>query len=390
MLRLPFAFFAFIILTLSCKKSGNSPKSYIKSLFPTAARAGDTITLEMDGSDLNKESVSVSINNQILKITGISDHEIKCVVQQRYDDGFIYLKLNNQVIDSIDIEYRSIPLVTTIAGQAGINGLIDGTGAEAAFNCTLGIALDQNNNLLVADSKNHALRRINLSSSTYEVSTIPIYNQDFKLPQSIAVDRSNGNIFITDLHTHVMKFDTQLKDTMIYTSPINYGTSGIAVGPDGKVYVAENLSNRVFTMNQNGTELSTISTQVFMPRKLEFDQSGKLFTSSTHMMEVLPSGKVVNYPQEQLYDGWEFTINKAGHFYLADHFKNRILKVNRYTGKVSIIAGNGRDTDVDGIGTDASINAPNSIILDDEGNMYVSSFNFGSQSPSRIRKITFE
>lgn len=59
---------------------------------------------------------------------------------------------------------------TTIAGQAGDPGSIDGAGTTARFNSPRGIAVDSSGNVYVADSGNHTIRKI--AASDQNVTTI--------------------------------------------------------------------------------------------------------------------------------------------------------------------------------------------------------------------------
>jgi sugar lactone lactonase YvrE len=51
-------------------------------------------------------------------------------------------------------------VVTTLAGKAGMEGDADGTGAAARFNQPNGLAIDSAGNVYVADTCNHAIRKI--------------------------------------------------------------------------------------------------------------------------------------------------------------------------------------------------------------------------------------
>jgi sugar lactone lactonase YvrE len=53
--------------------------------------------------------------------------------------------------------------VTTIAGLAGSAGAANGPGPQARFNGPAGIAVDQDGNIYVADTNNHAIRKITLT-----------------------------------------------------------------------------------------------------------------------------------------------------------------------------------------------------------------------------------
>ena len=64
-------------------------------------------------------------------------------------------------------------IVTTIAGDRGNSGFVDGVGTAAQFNTPASIALDGSNNILyVADSGNYCVRKIDLTASPVTVTTI--------------------------------------------------------------------------------------------------------------------------------------------------------------------------------------------------------------------------
>ena len=69
---------------------------------------------------------------------------------------FIAPGARNSTIRKIDPTGR----VSTLAGQSGVTGSVDGVGAEARFSAPRGIAVDGAGNLYVADSCNNAIRRI--------------------------------------------------------------------------------------------------------------------------------------------------------------------------------------------------------------------------------------
>jgi sugar lactone lactonase YvrE len=54
--------------------------------------------------------------------------------------------------------------VTTVAGLSGVSGTADGVGKEARFNGPGGITVDRAGNIYVADTNNHAIRKIALST----------------------------------------------------------------------------------------------------------------------------------------------------------------------------------------------------------------------------------
>ncbi|MFM8395321.1 MAG: hypothetical protein ACKOB4_15515, partial [Acidobacteriota bacterium] len=93
--------------------------------------------------------------------------------------------------------------VTTLAGIITA-GYADGVGVSARFNGPLGIAVDKNDNVIVADFRNARIRRItpdgNVStiagSGTGFVDGVGIYAR-FNSPTGVAVNR-DGNIIVAD------------------------------------------------------------------------------------------------------------------------------------------------------------------------------------------------
>jgi MprA protease rhombosortase-interaction domain-containing protein len=56
-------------------------------------------------------------------------------------------------------------VVTTVAGIGGLAGLLDGAGTHALFNQPKGLVLDGSGGLVVADSGNAAIRKIDVSAN---------------------------------------------------------------------------------------------------------------------------------------------------------------------------------------------------------------------------------
>lgn len=94
--------------------------------------------------------------------------------------------------------------VRTLAGN-GHEGFEDGQGASARFNCPLGLALDVDGSVLVADSGNHAVRRVTMEGV---VSTVAGSGESgyadgegaaarFNTPTDVVVDE-NGAIVVAD------------------------------------------------------------------------------------------------------------------------------------------------------------------------------------------------
>jgi DNA-binding beta-propeller fold protein YncE len=85
----------------------------------------------------------------------------------------VVLAANDEIVVA-DTKNHAIRVVTpggavrTLAGN-GEAGFADGQGAAARFNCPVGLARDMDGSILVADGGNHAVRRVTM---TGEVSTV--------------------------------------------------------------------------------------------------------------------------------------------------------------------------------------------------------------------------
>lgn len=92
--------------------------------------------------------------------------------------------------------------VTTLAGEAGAPGMEDGQGAEGRLRFPSGLAADNNGVIYIADSKNNAIRKLDLDNqlSTFATGLFE--------PAAVVVG-DNGEIWVADTRNHTIKaFDS--------------------------------------------------------------------------------------------------------------------------------------------------------------------------------------
>ncbi len=123
---------------------------------------------------------------------------------------------NLYVTDTANHTIRKVSpagVVTTLAGTANQSGTADGAGAQARFNRPTGIAIDASGNLYVADTNNHAIRRISPSGNVTTIAGLKgTAGSDngtgtsarFRSPAGVAVDAA-GMVYIADTGNHTIR-----------------------------------------------------------------------------------------------------------------------------------------------------------------------------------------
>jgi streptogramin lyase len=115
-------------------------------------------------------------------------------------DGTIYVAdFGNHTIRKV----TAAGVVTTLAGAAGVPDNVDGTGADARFNNPVGVALDERGNVYVLDLGNASVRKVTPTGVTTTIAGTPGIRgltlgpiPQFSNPQGIA--RSGDSLVITD------------------------------------------------------------------------------------------------------------------------------------------------------------------------------------------------
>jgi hypothetical protein len=216
---------------------------------------------------------------------------------------------------------------SALAGSAGQAGSQDGPGPAARFNHPTGITIDGMGSLFVADSANHAIRKID--SATGTVATVAVGHLGrtsaenlLAFPASLAGDGA-GNLFVTDeIDGMVCKVVVASGEISILAgSPNLKAPSGITTDEAGSLFVTDARTIRRVEIATGGVTTLAGSTDSYDGPSLDGIGANARFQSL----------------QSVTYDG-------AGNLYIADGQASggrsaTIRRIAIATGLVTTIAG---------------------------------------------------
>jgi len=254
--------------------------------------------------------------------------------------------------------------VSTLAGN-GITGSANGQKTLAQFNFPQGIAVDSAGNVFVADSFNHLIRKIDKAGNVSTLAGAGTFGYadgqgraaKFNYPEGIAVDNA-GDIIVADTLNHrIRKIDRTGNVSTLAGSGITGSANGqktlaqfnfpydVAVDGAGNVYVADG--------------------HAYLIRKI--DNTGNVSTLAGDGTRGYADGRATSAKFSYLS---KIAVDGAGNVYVADAGNNRIRKIDS-TGNVSTLAGSGTEGYADGYGISAQFKWPNGVVVDGVGNVYV-------------------
>ncbi len=180
---------------------------------------------------------------------------------------------------------------TLIAGGTTLEGFQDGTNSAARFNWPLGIAVDTNGTVYVADLFNDAIRKITPIGTNWVTTTIAggpgsalvdgtNRTAKFDLPHGLALDNA-GSIYVADSLNFAIRRITPIGTNWVTTTIAGASVSGnpvpgsrdgtnrvasfnepfgVAVASSGTVYVADTYNHTLRQIVPVGTNWVTTTT----------------------------------------------------------------------------------------------------------------------------------
>ncbi len=277
-------------------------------------------------------------------------------------------------------------VISTVAGDRtrGFGG--DGAPAIAAqLNSPQGVAVDGAGNLFIADTSNHRIRKVDAAGLISTVAGDGTWGfsgdggaattAQLRHPSGVAVDGA-GNLLIADTNNYrIRKVDAAglistvagggmrvpIGDGGPATAARLFRPSGVAMDGAGNLFIADTFNHRIRKVDAAGL----ISTVAGGSRGDSIGDGGPATAAR------------LSYPSGVAMDG-------AGNLFIADEFNHRIRKVDA-AGIISTVAGGSRGDSIGdgGPATAARLSSPSGVAVDGAGNLFIA-----DTSNHRIRKVT--
>ena len=301
--------------------------------------------------------------------------------------------------------------VIRVVDQNGSVSLVGG-----AFSQPTGLAADSANNFLyVGNIGSFTVVRGTISgSSVSSFASVagngtpslsgnggPASQAQLGNPYAVALD-SSGDLFIADNQNEVIrKVDPAGTITTIAGNGVagNSGDGGpalaanlndprgVAVAPNGDVYISDSGNSSVRKVDHKTGLISTIMSSLKLPRGVAVDAAGNLYFADTGdnvVFVIKPTGGpaylagtgLPGYsgdggpaPAATLNQPRGLAVDASGNVFIADTGNNRVRRVDHVTGNITTVAGNGT-AGLTGDGraaTSAELNFPFGLAVDAAG-----------------------
>lgn len=293
-------------------------------------------------------------------------------------------------------------LVTTVAGSSA--GYLDGTGTAAMFANPQGIATDLNGNVYIADSGNHRIRKMSPTGvvTTLAGSGVAGYTDgrgitaQFRNPMGIAVD-TNGFVYVADSDNNRVRKISPIGDVTTLSAFLRVNRPlDVAVDNLFNVYVVDSNNHRIRKITSAGA-VSTFAgstagfsngngtaAQFSSPRGITIGPDDNIYVSdlgNESIRMITPSGVVTTFVTIQRTNLTGLVVDVANNVYVTS--SNQIYKVDYRTRVSSIYLGDVSLGSADGFGSQVRFYLPVGLAKNSAGDIFVADSGF-----CRIRKVT--
>ncbi len=249
------------------------------------------------------------------------------------------------------------------------------TSYASGFTYPAGVAVDAAGDLVVADGNSGNVFELPASSSTWvSIGT------GFSNPQSVAFD-AGSNLYVADASTNVISeilntsisggFTAGTTETLLPATATFDGTKlsepqGLAVGPDGVLYITDNGNNRVVSYNTSSGITGVRAAGLHSPTGVAVDGAGTVYVSnsSSGTVSVLAGDTITSLSSiTGIASPWGIAVDASGSVVVGDAASGAIVRIPNESGTLTI---------ADAIAIEANPSTAYGIALDTWGNLYTS------------------
>lgn len=278
---------------------------------------------------------------------------------------------------------------SVVAGTGeGSFGGDGGPAAKARLFAPHDVAVDAEGNLLIADTFNHRIRRVDRKGVINTVAGNgspartgdggPATKASLNNPQGIALDAA-GNLFIADTYNHVVR-RVDGKGIITTFAGTEAGLAGdggpadraqislptaVAVAPDGSLFISDSGNNRIRRVNSDG-KIETVAGH----------GPGSGTAGAGFAGDGGPAAKA------SLFAAADVKVNAAGDLFISDTGNQRIRRISQ--GVITTVAGSGAAafSGDGGSALAAGFDAPQKLALGKDGSFYVA-----DRANHRVRRV---
>ncbi len=267
-------------------------------------------------------------------------------------------------------------IVSTLAGT-GVSGDVNGDVSVAQFSYPAGLAIDSQDNIYLSEYYSNKIKKITPSGNVSIFVGSDVAG-DADGTGSAALFRTPRGL-VVDSNDNLYVVDTG-NNKIKKVTPAGVVTTFAGSGQQGK-------------LDGSGTSASFNN-----PRGITIDKQGNLYVadSSNYLVrKITPAGDVTTFAgsgvsgnidgtatQAQFAFPRDLVVDNDGNVYVSDYGNHNIRKITP-AGNVTTFAGSGVAGNTDGLGSAAQFNGPIGIAIDRKGDLYVADTNNHS-----IRKLT--
>jgi len=332
-------------------------------------------------------------------------------------------------------------MITTVAGNGtwGYSG-DGGPATSASLYSPHGVAAGSDGSIYIADGNNNRIRRVEPNgiittvagngTSGYSGDGGPATSASLYLPHGVAAG-SDGSIYIADGNNNRIR---RVGPNGIITTVAGNGTAGysgdggpatnaslgfpigVAVGPDGSIYIADGRNNRIRRVGPDGI-ITTVAgngtaddrgdggpatnASLGFPIGVAVGPDGSIYIADAgnyRIRRVGPDGIITTVAGNGTYGGYigdgdpatsvslsspiGVAVGPDGSIYIADDVSGRIRRVGP-DGIITTVAGGGTSGNRgDGSATNGLLGTPNGVAVGPDGSIYIA-----EPGISRIRRV---